>query len=135
MATLIGLIHGETPSYGISFPDLPGCVGGGATIDACMESGRKSAELYLEGMARDSETLPEFRSLDALRTDAVFVEDLGDAALVVALDVVVPGKSVRLNISLDDSLVQRIDRAAERAGQSRSAFLAAAARDRLHAEA
>src|SRR5690606_4382083 len=39
----------------------------------------------------------------------------------------VRAKAVRLNISLPEGLVQRIDAAAKRRGQSRSAFLAMAA--------
>jgi metal-responsive CopG/Arc/MetJ family transcriptional regulator len=42
-----------------------------------------------------------------------------------------PSKSVRLNITLDESLLNRVDQAAQRAGETRSGYLAAAARRRL----
>ena len=44
-----------------------------------------------------------------------------------------PARAVRVNISIDEHLLDAIDRAAEAAGLSRSAFLAAAARQRLRA--
>jgi metal-responsive CopG/Arc/MetJ family transcriptional regulator len=47
----------------------------------------------------------------------------------VPLDV--PGRSLRVNISLDESLIDAIDRAATAAGQNRSSYLADAARARL----
>ena len=49
--------------------------------------------------------------------------------LEVPLDL--PGKAVRLNISLDEHLVEQIDRAATAQGQTRSGFLAEAAKSKL----
>lgn len=43
----------------------------------------------------------------------------------------VRAKAVRLNISLNESLVQRIDAAAKARGQTRSAFLATAAKHEM----
>ena len=44
-----------------------------------------------------------------------------------------PAKAVRINISIDEHLLGAIDRAASAAGQSRSAFLAEAARMKIRA--
>ena len=38
---------------------------------------------------------------------------------------------MRVNVSLDEGLLARIDKAAARAGQTRSGFLASAARERI----
>ena len=51
--------------------------------------------------------------------------------MIVALPLDLPGKAVRVDISLDENRVAAVDRAAERAGLSRSAFLAAAAKAKL----
>jgi metal-responsive CopG/Arc/MetJ family transcriptional regulator len=45
------------------------------------------------------------------------------------------GKSVRANLSLDEGLLAAIDEAARLQGVTRSAFLAAAARDKIKASA
>ncbi len=70
------------------------------------------------------------RSLELLKDDPAFREDSVDA-LIGVVDVDLPGKAVRVNISLEESLLKRIDRAAEMTGESRSGFLAQAAKARL----
>ena len=52
-------------------------------------------------------------------------------AIITLLDVDLPGKTVRVNITLDEGMLGRIDRAAAAIGESRSGFLVSAARSRL----
>jgi hypothetical protein len=81
-------------------------------------------------MIEDGDELPLPRSLEELGKDRVFREDAKGAAIVmVPLDV--PGRSLRVNISMDENLIDAIDRAAKAAGQNRSSYLADAARSRL----
>ena len=56
-----------------------------------------------------------------------------DGALLALIPVEVPGKALRVNISLAESLLARIDKAAARSSQTRSGFLASAARERIKA--
>jgi len=42
-----------------------------------------------------------------------------------------PGKAVRINVTMDEALVQRLDAAAAVEGNSRSGYLAQAVRERL----
>jgi hypothetical protein len=81
-------------------------------------------------MIEDGLTLPVPQPLSALKADPEFSVDFADA-VVVAIPLRLPERPVRLNISLDKSLVEQIDRAAASAGQTRSGFLAEAARSRL----
>jgi hypothetical protein len=55
------------------------------------------------------------------------VEDDIEVASYFLAHVELPGKTVRLNVTMDEGLVARIDRVA----RNRSAFLAEAARERL----
>jgi predicted RNase H-like HicB family nuclease len=49
--TYIALIHKEADSdYGASFPDLPGCVTAGATIDEVLSMAKEALALHIEGM-------------------------------------------------------------------------------------
>mgnify|MGYP001264966164 CR=1 FL=1 len=64
-------------------------------------------------------------------SNAVF-GDVTEAARVM-IPASLPGRALRLNISLDEGLVGEIDRAAAAHGMSRSAFLADAARKVLDA--
>lgn len=137
---VIGLVHEEDGTYGISFADFPGCVSACATLDEAVERGRATLAFHVEGMVEDGDPLPPIRTLEELREDEDFHADAKGAAakgaaakgaVVVAVPLELPGRSVRLNISLDERLVEAIDRAATAAGQTRSGFLADAAKTRL----
>jgi predicted RNase H-like HicB family nuclease len=127
---VIGLVHEEDGNYGISFPDFPGCVSAGGTLDETVERGRATLAFHVEGMVEDGDPLPRIRTIEELRADKDYRAD-AKGAVVVAVPLELPGKSVRLNISLDERLVEAIDRAAAAAGQTRSGFLADAAKTRL----
>lgn len=140
MATnIVALIHREEgsrgPVYGISFPDFPGCVSAGASLEEAVARGQAALAFHVEGMVADGDPLRRPRSLDELAADDEVVTDLHDADLVVAVPFDLPGKAVRVNVSIDERLLESIDRAARMAGQSRSAFLAEAAKARIRGAA
>jgi metal-responsive CopG/Arc/MetJ family transcriptional regulator len=49
----------------------------------------------------------------------------------VLVPVEMPGRAVRINVTMDEALLQRVDAAAAVDGNSRSGYLAQAVRDRL----
>lgn len=127
---VVGLVHEEDGNFGISFPDFPGAVTAGKSADEAMVRGRATLAFHVQGMIEDKEALPDPRSIGQLMKDRDFREDSKGAAIVmVPLDL--PGKSVRVNITMDEHLIDAVDRAAGLAGSNRSAFLADAARARL----
>lgn len=84
MPHFIALIHKDADSsYGVSFPDVPGVVTAGDSIDDAMQ---KAAEV-LEFAAEDwndrdgSKQFPTPRTIDELRADPVFQEDAADAVI------------------------------------------------------
>lgn len=131
MAAVVALIHGEAGAYGISFPDFQGTVSGGVTMDEALRRGAAMLAVHIEALAADGDPLPDIRTIDEIKADPTFAEDLADAVTVALLEAEVSGRSVRPNISLDERLVERIDKRAREIGESRSGFLAAAARQRL----
>jgi predicted RNase H-like HicB family nuclease len=128
------LIHDEDGAYGISFPDFPGCVSGGGSLDEALARGAETLMFHIEGMVADSDPLPVPRSLEQLRSDPMFLAD-SEGAVVAVVPVELPGKAVRVNVSMDEHLLDAIDRAARARGQTRSAFLAEAARARIRSAA
>jgi predicted RNase H-like HicB family nuclease len=130
MTQVIAIVHEQKGIYGISFPDFPGCVSGGKTLDEAMQRGRATLRTHIESMIEDGETLPVPRTLDELKRDKHFRADAADG-MVIALPLDLPSRAVRINISLDENLVAAVDDAAERAGLSRSAFIAEAAKEKL----
>lgn len=50
---------GEDGSYGISFPDLPGCFSFSDNLAEAGQIAAEAAELHVYGMEQDGETIPE----------------------------------------------------------------------------
>jgi predicted RNase H-like HicB family nuclease len=130
MRQFIALIHKDADSdYGVSFPDLPGCVTAGATLDEARDMAAEALALHLEGMAEDGEAAPEPSSLEEVMANPVNRD--GVAVLVAAPAPAV--KSVRINVTLPADVLEQIDRHAESEGFTRSGFLAHAAKKALAA--
>ena len=67
MLQFIALIHKDAGSeFGVSFPDFPGCVTAGATLDEARNMAAEGLALHLEGMAEDGDASPEPSSLEAV---------------------------------------------------------------------
>jgi predicted RNase H-like HicB family nuclease len=126
---VVALIHQENGIYGVSFPDFPGCVTGAEDIDTAMRKAAEVLAFHAEGLADDG-PLPEVRTLAQLQKDRDFRSDAKSAA-VAFIPYMPPSRALRINITMDESLVSRIDRAAADLGETRSGFLAGAARKRL----
>ncbi len=76
----IALIHVEPGScYGVSFPDLPGVISAGDTLDEAVAEAQDALALAAEGA---DGRLPPPRSLDALHADPSLADDLAGAVLV-----------------------------------------------------
>ncbi len=84
MPHYIALIHKEADSsYGVSFPDVPGVIAAGDTIDEAMRLAAEALEFAAEDWeGRDgSRRFPAPRTIDELRADAEFQEDAVDAVI------------------------------------------------------
>jgi len=128
MRQYIALIHKEDGSdYGVSFPDLPGCITAGRDLDEARAMAQEALALHLEGLSEDGEPLPEPSSLEAIMRDR---ENRDAVAFLVSAPASAP-KTVRINVTIADDLLGEIDRHAEREGMTRSGFLAKAAKRAL----
>lgn len=126
---VIALIHREKKAWGISFPDFPGCVSAGSSLEEVLREGREALEFHVEGMDEDGAAMPVLRTIDVLRSDAEY--DFETAELVSVISVDLPGKAVRVQITLEESLLARLDRAANKAGSTRSGYIAETVKRRL----
>lgn len=112
------------PGFGVLFPDFPGCVSAGATAELALANASEALQFHIEGMTSDGMAIPDPSPLTAPLPDW-----LGEADGVRALVPVEPAdKPVRINVTLDASLLARVDHATDARHTSRSAFLADAAR-------
>ena len=134
MPVAYALIHEENGVFGISFPDFPGAVSTGRSEEDVIRKGTEALTFHVAGMIEDGDAMPVLRTLTELKKDREFRTAAKNAVLVM-IPFEMPGRAVRLNISMDEHLLDAVDRAAQSAGQSRSAFLADAARRRVRGEA
>ena len=128
MTTCIALVHKEPDScFGVSFPDIPGCIAAGDTLEEAISAGAEALRFYAEDTP-----MPPLRSLDEIEADPEIRKELQNGALLVAIPWF-PNEDriTRINVTLPQSLLAGIDLAAKASGMSRSAFLAQAARERL----
>lgn len=125
MAAYIALLRKDPKSdYGVEFPDFPGCVTAGGTLEEARANAEEALALHMEGMVEDGDAIPEPSSLDAV---ARLPESRNAVAFLVSVHEA-PAKIVRVNITLPAAALARIDAAAEAAGLTRSGFIARAAK-------
>lgn len=81
MPDYIALIHKDPEScYGVSFPDVPGVITAGDTIDEAMRNAAAVLVFAAEDWSDlDGAAFPSPRTIDELRRDPAFREDAADA--------------------------------------------------------
>ena len=104
-------------------PDLPGCEAQGASLPEVIVSAREVVAEHLRRLADDGDEWPKPRSLGEVAAPP--------GAAVYLVDVQVEDTPVRVNISIGEELLKRLDAAAEARGATRSGFIAQAVRASL----
>ncbi len=131
---VVALIQEQNGNYSVSFPDFPGCTTAVNDSVAVIVKAAEALSRHIARMIADGRKLPQVRSLSRLADDPVFLAN--SAGLMIALVPYTPApREVRLEITFDETLLARVDRAAEAAGETCSGYLADAARQRLAADA
>src|ERR1700722_239915 len=119
----IAYLHKDSKSdYGVSFPDFPGCITAGKTLEEASRMAAEALTLHIQGMVEDGETVPEPSPVDDVAADAARLRAIAFLVNVDALDA-----TVRVNITARESQLAKIDALAEAAGLTRSGFMVRAA--------
>jgi predicted RNase H-like HicB family nuclease len=125
----IAFIHKDPDSdYGVSFPDVPGCFSAGSTIDEAVRNAVDALSGHVRMLEADGDPVPAPRDFDAIMAAPDLAADREGAMTTIVPLLRDRGSSTRINVSLDLGLLEAIDAAARERGQTRSAFLASAAR-------
>ncbi len=123
MTAYVALLRKQPNSdFGVDFPDFPGCVTAGETLEDARRMAAEAIQLHIEGMIEDGEAIPAPSRLDDIMADPHHRD-----GVAVLIDASVRRPAVRINVSLPADLVEAIDRATD----NRSRFLADAAREKL----
>lgn len=112
--------------FGVTVPDLPGCFSAGDTFDEALDSVVEAIDLHLEGIVEDGGEVPVPRAIAAHRANPDFADGVWAAVEVNVSRF--DGRAEKINITLPRRLLAKIDDYARAHGESRSGFLAEAAR-------
>ena len=119
MRQYIALIHKEPDSdYGVSFPDFPGCITAGSTLEEARRLAVEALAMHVAGMREDGEAVPKPSTLDDLRSDPAM-----KGAVAFLTELREPEKVVRINITVRKSQIAEIDRRARAKGLTRSSYI------------
>lgn len=110
----------EDSDFGVSFPDFPGCVTAGRTLQEALAMAQEALAFHVEGMVADGEDIPVPSDLDALANDP---SAQGAVVVLVEVDESTADPVDRVNITARKSEWRRIDEAATAAGLTRSAYI------------
>jgi len=117
------VVDRSADGFGITFLDFPGCVSAGRTLQETIERGHQALAAHVELTIEHDEPIPEPSPLDEIVADPD-----EEVVLKTLIRVDLPGRSVRLSITMDEALAKAVDRTAAAEGFTRSGFLAEAAR-------
>jgi predicted RNase H-like HicB family nuclease len=119
----IAYLHKDRKSdFGVSFPDFPGCITAGRTLQEAQQMAVEALSLHIQGMTEDGEEIPEPSSIDALAHDLAHKD-----GVLFLVEAELPDRTIRVNITAREKQIEEIDRLAKIARMTRSAYLVASA--------
>lgn len=110
---------GASGSFGLYFPDLPGCVTAADSLDELAANAREALQLHIEGMIEGGEAIPEPTPIGQLPHDP----DVNEAG-VMLVEASEGGPADAVALSLPSGLLSRIDATARARGVTRDALIA-----------
>ncbi len=116
------LERGAHNTFGVWFPDFPGCVAAARSQEEAMAKAQETLAHGVDSLTERNEPLPEPTTFDAI--------DIPKGCKFVAffaVGVEPPDPSERVNVYLPRSLIARVDRQAAELGMSRSSYFGLAA--------
>jgi predicted RNase H-like HicB family nuclease len=130
MKYFYAIVHKDADSsFGVSFPDLPGCFSAADRIEDVLPNAAEALELWFEDQ-------PEVAPMQLDQVQVAVADELAAGAFLVAVPYIRnTGKLARVNISVDVAMLDAIDRAASERSLTRSAFIAQAARNEIERRA
>jgi predicted RNase H-like HicB family nuclease len=129
LTTYIGLLRKDPDSdFGVDFPDFPGCITAGSTLEETRRMAEEALEAHIE-CARDlGQIIPEPSSLDVIMADPENAEAIPFPVAVPDRD----GTGVEVNLTITEADLRTIDAFAKK--QGKSAVLMEAVRRMIEAE-
>ena len=123
----VALFGEDRHGFSVEFPDFPGCVTCGDTLDEAVDHAHEALAVFVEEMMEQGRELPEASSKKAL---LAVPEHKGKKAINVAVNG--DGSDFEeFEVVMHGHLLQRIEKYSREYGVSPADFLAAAAREAI----
>ncbi len=129
----VGVAERAEGNRSISFPAFPGTVTTGANLAELYAHAKDALASVVEAMLEDGLALPDGFEADPDAGSDFRASDYKNPHIVI-VPVDVGGKALRINVTMDEGLVARVDSLASRVHSNRSALLARGARMVLASE-
>ncbi len=110
------LIDGEEGAYGVTFPDLPGIVSMGKTVDEALVNAEEALRDYAIEAEKDGEGILQPSALERVEVPH------GNTLVSVPL-IRVTGRNVRAHMTLDEGVAAFIDGEARRRRMTRKTYV------------
>ncbi|MEO0013078.1 MAG: hypothetical protein RLZZ535_1467 [Cyanobacteriota bacterium] len=112
-------------SYGVTVPDLPGCFSAGDTMEEALVNAVEAIECHVEGILLDDEHLPLGKAVENYLNEPDYQ---GGIWALVDVDLSkLGGETQRINISMAERILGKVDAFAKNTNKTRSKLLADAA--------
>lgn len=127
MAAYIALLRKDRRSdFSVEFPDLPGCITAGRTLEEAREFARVALALHLKGLAEDGAAIPAPSPLDAVMADPES-RDQDTVAFLVDAPARRP-RAVPVTITVNEDLMEAVREKSAEWGMSQSGVFSEGAR-------
>ncbi len=114
-------------TFGVVVPDIPGCFSAGDTFEDAVINAKEAIEAHLESLCEDNLDIPKASDVSSYFANPDY---MGWVWALVEVDITpYLGNSQKVNVTLPEALIKRIDNTVARLPEykSRSGFLAQAA--------
>jgi len=114
-------------AYGIFFPDIPGCFSAADTEEKILDNAREAVLLHIGELDNIPEPTKLIHMLDGTKFVKQHAKKLGLKKFLAGMVDVdlssIAGPAKRINVTIPEFALAKIDAAANSAGKSRSEFL------------
>ena len=117
----IALIPEEEGDYGVLVPDIPGCFSVGDDISEAIANAHEAIECHLEGMMMDDQVIPVPQAIEKHQDNPEYD---GVIWAIASIDLSkLSGKAKRINITMPEAILSKVDQFATQQGETRSGLL------------
>jgi predicted RNase H-like HicB family nuclease len=120
VTTYIALLRKDPDSdFGVDFPDFPGCITAGSTLEETREMAAEALEFHIEGMIEEHLPIPGPSPLEVVMADP-------ENAEAIPFPVAVPDRLTgvgQIDVTLAAADLEKLDALAKKRGTTRQALL------------